>query len=469
MRKTKRELNLFLSFDYEGLETHLEKMAQKGWRLTAKSTPRILHYERIEPAKLHAAVVCLKSVSEFTPLPNRKQEEMIAYCENAGWSFAASYAQVHIFYSDQENPVFPETDEAIRLKAIHQSMWREFLAWAFILFAGGWMIWDEINACIDMPTRWAVDLQWLVFLLWIILMTDMFSRFVVYFYWYLCSRYAVKHGRRCRRFATRLWKCWDGGLAAIGITAAMFVFVFDQNPVRANERIAVWLLGYILLYSLIMYLAIRVSKSFRKSGIPGWINLAGTILIAVAAVYVLQYISVTRIEMPEQKSDGMPLRIEHIGADADRASYESWKEEESFAAYAGTGWQRDASGEQLLYYVIMDVKYKPIYELCFDRWFRAGEWIQTDDAIWNADFVYEQEESERTLYFVGTGSKLLYLVYERVLTDREIMTVAERCLAEQTQTGRKHYEVGTQLSLGEPSSFTYQQDAVSCASDYVQR
>lgn len=428
MKKTKRELNMFLSFDYEGLEKHLEEMAQKGWRLTKKSTPRILHYERIEPRKLHAAVVCLRSISEFTPLPDRKQDELIAYCKEAGWDFAAAYAQVHIFYSEQEHPVFPETDEAIRLKAVHRSMRNEFLAWGFIVFAGSWLIWDGIKACLDMPTRWALNLQWLVFLLWGLLITDAFSRFIMYFYWYLRSWYHVKHGKQCRKFAARAWRIFEYTILGIAVAASASVFLFDRNQGWVRGKSGIWIIVYLSLYALILYLVIGGSRKLRKAGVPGWINLAGTILIAVLAVSVLQYILVTKIERPKQNADGMPLRVEHISKETDETYYEHWDENTSFAAYAGTGWQRDETGDQVLYYVIMDVKYKPIYDLCLKRWLKAGEWTRIDETVWGVDAAYEQNLTKRGAYLVEDGLKLLYLVYERPLSNDELAAAVQCCL-----------------------------------------
>ena len=37
MKDTKRELNLYQLFDYQGVERHLEAMAAKGW--SASATP----------------------------------------------------------------------------------------------------------------------------------------------------------------------------------------------------------------------------------------------------------------------------------------------------------------------------------------------------------------------------------------------------------------------------------------------
>ena len=56
MKDTKRRLMTFTFYDRTGIEKDLEKQAEKGW-LLEKCAATGWIYRRIEPAKIHFAVV----------------------------------------------------------------------------------------------------------------------------------------------------------------------------------------------------------------------------------------------------------------------------------------------------------------------------------------------------------------------------------------------------------------------------
>lgn len=111
-------------FDLQGTEEHLSAMAAQGWRL--ESIGHVFwKYRRAEPANIRYAVTCPPAAGENGGLDNRLYFEDL--CAAAGWEKAADWAALQIYANEREVPTPLETDEALRLDVVHQSMRRTFL------------------------------------------------------------------------------------------------------------------------------------------------------------------------------------------------------------------------------------------------------------------------------------------------------------------------------------------------------
>ena len=125
--KRKQRLENFVFYDTESVTAHLEDMAQKGWALAAVTNP-LWTYEEIQPEKRTYRTAFYPANQVYAPNAPEKQEEYIAYCEQAGWHYATNWDNMLIFYTTAENPVPLETDEALRLEATHKAMKRSWLS-----------------------------------------------------------------------------------------------------------------------------------------------------------------------------------------------------------------------------------------------------------------------------------------------------------------------------------------------------
>ena len=125
----KYRLENFSPTDAEGIQKHLSNMAAKGWQLESIGN-FLWSYQRIEPAA-HIYAVIYRPVSA----DSKVLEEYRAYCEAAGWHWVASWAQVHIFYTENPSPVPLETDESVKLEAIRVSLRTLFLPIYLVLLA----------------------------------------------------------------------------------------------------------------------------------------------------------------------------------------------------------------------------------------------------------------------------------------------------------------------------------------------
>ena len=134
MLHKKWEYILYSFYDRTGIETHLEKMAAKGWMLE-KMGRSFWTYHRMEPRAMHFSIVYFAPASEFDCAPGEEQQTFQDYCAEAGWTLAASWSQMLIFASDAEAPTPIETDAAVQLDTIHRAMKRNFLIAHTVLLA----------------------------------------------------------------------------------------------------------------------------------------------------------------------------------------------------------------------------------------------------------------------------------------------------------------------------------------------
>lgn len=114
----------FSPFDLRATEEHLSAMAAQGRRL--ESIGRFFwKYRREPPARIHYAVTAPPAAGEDGDLRDRMYFEEL--CAAAGWEKAADWAALQIYASEAEDPTPLETDEALLLERVHQSMQSTYL------------------------------------------------------------------------------------------------------------------------------------------------------------------------------------------------------------------------------------------------------------------------------------------------------------------------------------------------------
>lgn len=131
-----RKIFLAGPYDLKAVEEYLEEMAEKGY-LFVKQRGIFYYFEKCEPKKVHFAVDIFEKASVFDTRPEAKTEEYIDYCEKCGWKFIYSNGKIQFFYSEEENPVPIQTDDAYKLKMINKnvlltkgSLW---LCWIYLI------------------------------------------------------------------------------------------------------------------------------------------------------------------------------------------------------------------------------------------------------------------------------------------------------------------------------------------------
>ena len=113
-------------YDWQGVERRLERQAAKGWRLEKIVSP-FWYYRRAKPAQVRYAVTYLPNVGEATPRPDPEAQALDAVCTAAGWEKICDWNGMQIFSNEQPDPLPLETDERLRLQAIHQTLKRHWM------------------------------------------------------------------------------------------------------------------------------------------------------------------------------------------------------------------------------------------------------------------------------------------------------------------------------------------------------
>ncbi|WFA08241.1 DUF2812 domain-containing protein [Tissierella sp. Yu-01] len=130
----KRELFLFSAVDYYSLKEYFEAMARKGW-LIDKIKFNIAIFRRIEPIDYTFSVDVYPKFSMFEAVDDNDVEYYKNLCEDAGWSYATSSKNLHIFYSNKEDNLTPiQTDEEIKKMVVQKSILPEIFTMALVIF-----------------------------------------------------------------------------------------------------------------------------------------------------------------------------------------------------------------------------------------------------------------------------------------------------------------------------------------------
>ena len=114
--------------DFLGLEVWLEEKAREGWLLDKIGGGLGWRFRReLPPKEVTYSVVCFPQADLLDPEPGEEQLMFRDFCEHAGWKLAGTMGELHVFYSQEKDPVPIETEPAIELENIHRTMGKNSL------------------------------------------------------------------------------------------------------------------------------------------------------------------------------------------------------------------------------------------------------------------------------------------------------------------------------------------------------
>ena len=249
----------------------LEKIVSPFW-----------YYRRAKPAQVRYAVTYLPNVGEATPRPDPEAQALDAVCTAAGWEKICDWNGMQIFSNEQPDPLPLETDERLRLQAIHQTLKRHWMGLMFLLavllfllllFCWGW---QESG-----PTQYI----WRAMLCCGVLYPV--SELGLYGLWYLRARRAVERGEKCpSNHALTLIS--NGFCAAVIALFVLFLVVtLLEGPPGSGGRV-VYMLLYMLGYMAIVWCISRLRIELRERGFSAAANWGLVILLAFVLFFVLQ-------------------------------------------------------------------------------------------------------------------------------------------------------------------------------------
>jgi len=431
MSDIKREfLPLYSYYDRQGMATHLEKMAAKGW-LLEKMGAYCWRYRRIEPKELTFAVTYFPKATQFDPFPAEGLETFREFCAEAGWVLACDNAQVQIFYNENPDPTPIETDPAADFENIHNTMQKSFLKsyWlllALSLFEVCFLVWRLFDDPID---QFSSPLQLNATLGFLPLLVLTATELIRYYRWRKRCFAALDIGDPLPELRSSRWLSILilalAGLQVIGMLAA---------STSVSPSIAITMV-FMLVYMVFMIAWTNsIRKTLQKMRVRPWVNKAVTYGVIIAMTFgmmggMMALIfktsgtwftaseNVTTYESNghtfKQYHDELPLTVQDLmpsDYDSNNWSTQLLQNESSFLLGHIEANQRprlDAQ-ERLpdLSYEVVIVKAGFLYDLCKQDlidWLERDndklppeywdEYIPVDSADWGASEVYQQYSS----------------------------------------------------------------------------
>lgn len=465
MKATKRRFEQFLFYDYTGIERHLEWMASKGWQLH-KITRLYWEYRRTEPQKLTYTVTYFSEASEFNPYPTENQETFREYCKDAGWKLVAEWAQMQIFCTERENPTPIETDESVKLKAIHRAMKKNFLpSSVFMLLLSLSQIIFQFHTITRDPV-YLLSNGTVLFTatMWNILAIQMLIPLIGYAVWYRKSKKAVSIGGNCvennggyKKVTSFMWL-----LTAIAIV----LVVFSMSTQHFGWSGILGIVNITVLIALVLTIknALKRAKASRRVNLTVTMVSCVILSIALTGAMVLGIVrglnagwfgnhqpdETYTTTLPNGSThtwdifhDPLPLKVEDLqDVDYDHYSYE-WTARASFLLAQYVARQDsfpDGRNAPELRYEIVQVKLPALFGLCLKdyldqynyerdfpeedkRYFRL-----TDDHAWQADAVYQLYRQDEAMdeYILCWGNRIVYINFDEIPTAEQIAIATEK-------------------------------------------
>jgi len=121
MKETRRKLEFFAPYDYDGMASYFEKMAADGWLIVGVKG-NLWKYKKIQPQKLKFAVTHFEYFTVNEAAPDNGQNEFVQMCAESGWQLTAHNKTLMVFVTDSEDTVPLETDPSVQLKNLHKTV-----------------------------------------------------------------------------------------------------------------------------------------------------------------------------------------------------------------------------------------------------------------------------------------------------------------------------------------------------------
>ena len=472
MLKTKYEYNFYSFYDHTGMEQHFEKMAAQGWLI--EKLGYFWRYRRIEPQALRFSVVYYSEASEFDPTkPSEGELTFYDFCAQAGWNKAASRAQMNVFYNEDVNAVPIETDAALQVETLHQSMKKEqLIAWFLMLALALWIFFDmrkgfirDFAAALSRLSALSAILDSV--LLFLLCALELGG-------YYLWRRRAKREAELGRFLPTRSHPVLQM-LALLALVMGCAVVLYSDKEGRGTY-LAI-LTGIVLLDALIWGIKGLLKRRGGSAELNRGITLVSVLILSF--IFSFTYLrsvrngqfdqtpeNATRYEVTWSNGetsfyyaydDPLPLYVQDLTkTDYDRYSCEL-AEESSPPASQVRGAQRMRTGDEddapELNYEVTDVKFAPLFDACLDgelkyyqnytvtfyrthRPFRNWEYREVDAAPWGADRAWQAFDTESDgwgVSWVLTRGKRIVRIGGSALTgtlsQAQMDTISEKLLS----------------------------------------
>ena len=421
----KYELNTYSFYDINGMEAHLEVMAQKGWILDSFKGG-IWCYRKETPKALHYTVSYYAKASAFEPEPSEGQQTFQEFCDHSGWRLAASSAKLMVFVSDRDNPVPIFTDPHSELEAITESCkWMIFPYWMLSVILPFQLV-SQFTFLRNNPLEFLSSnaLMFTDLALFLILIS-MVSELVRYYVWRKKAREAAEQDEfvpTSQKPHSHTLPFWALGIMAFGI--------FTSRDSGQMRFLTLYLAGFFLLFLIVNGVRVLMKKKKVAAGRNRTITLIVDILLAIALTVFITLDVFHTVRRP-QDNPAPALTIQAItGEDGNNSNVRS---SHSFLMTRTEGWEYPLDGRNLSY-EILDVHAPFLHDRSMDLTLEDITALhhvhgceKIDPAPWSADAAWQFRtgDSEDTWILLDYGSRIAHFVINWNPTPEEINRIVE--------------------------------------------
>lgn len=415
-------------YDYHGLQSELEGMAEKGWRLDRATGYGLWRYRAAEPKRVRYEITYVSAASSEQLVPTEDELEMEEYCAAAGWEKAASLAQMQIYCNEAPDAVPLETDEVARLRSIQASMKKNYWPNHFILL--GLMAFQLVlrlslllrNPVETLTSR--ADVYLLGLVSWALVSAVV--NLVLYALWSVRSEQAVVLGLPCvsqrsYRWARRIFMACSGAIL-LGM-----VWVW---PALASAL----LIGAILVLVIGIEEYTAWQKKAKKSSTAGILMAVVVPLLLMGMViaspaFHFQPNSNYIADEPEnmivtlEELTGAPSGSGHEIADMGTTPFAS-----------STFYHQDWSGK-MISYSVYELKTPLFRDACvesvitgFREWkynLNSPDPVEADPGRWNAEQVWHCEDDGYDRWLIIYETRVVSFTADWVLVEDQLAILAE--------------------------------------------
>lgn len=423
MRETKRIMPIFSFYDRTGIQTYLEKQANNGWMLE-KMGGFTWKFRRIEPKKIHFAVVYFPKASGFDPGPSEEQQTFQEFCAHSGWKLAAFSGQLQIFYNEAASPVPIETDPEMELDNIHRTAKKSYLPSYLLLIVSALMQlfvfgmnWN--NDPLQVLSNYSYFFNGLCST---ILLLICVAELIGYFTWHAKAKRAAAEGEF---IPTRGTKRLQTVLLSFDIVALVLMLFAQGNP-----EMSLVMLASLALVCGVIAITLGATWLMKRLNFSAKMNYTVTIVLCIVLTVVAMGFGIAGIvssmndrwdeedaDLPTYEFHGetwvlyrdeMSLKVQDLrSADPEIYSYVS-NIDESWLLRVEKARQRpryDMMDQPAIWYTIVEVKAGFLYDFCLNRFLNAekdswsediygnityDEYRQVDATPWGANAVYQE-------------------------------------------------------------------------------
>lgn len=257
MKDTRYFYESFAFYDHEGIVQQLEKRARAGWMIE-KVGSIFWKYRRIQPQPLKFTVTYFADGSDFDPDLTDKQKQLVEFCQQDGWSLAAHWGQMQIFYTPQEDARPIETDPVIQAETIRRAIRKQALPGQLLkLVLSIYWVWMQLDQLWRRPLEFLASNYHLLLLLFFAeLLVCTLIETGQLLHWYIRSKKDTENGEFCCIRTNR-------ALSAIMMTSATVCLILAFCCVPGGWKLLAFSLGMVVVMLIL------------GNGIKSWMKRKG--------------------------------------------------------------------------------------------------------------------------------------------------------------------------------------------------